>query len=137
MRACRMVVLGLLVLMIVTGCAMRPKGTPGPACPAIDAAVTIDQPSERLEMLEEIATRRDLSENDQIYLVNAICGSGFSAGRANALVALLENPCCVEPAWEHVREKLKVTRLLGSDKRRVIDALLKRAAASQPAADED
>lgn len=116
---------GLLVLSFsaaLAGCAVRPSGPRGPASAAIEAAVTIDLETERLPVLKRIAARRDLSQNDQLYLVNAVCHGGFGGDQADALVTLIENPVCTQETREYIAKKLRFV-MFSSERRHVVEAL--------------
>lgn len=120
-----------LVLMLAGGCVVHPKGPHGPACPTIESATHIlEYPSYRLTMLKQVAARQDLSQHEQTYLVNAIFMGGFSSQVADTLITLIHNPCGTAETRQQIRAKLKFTRMLGRDEKRVIGALEK---AEQPA----
>ena len=120
-----------LVLMLAGGCAVHPKGPHGPACSTIEAATHIlEYPSYRLATLKQIAARQDLSQHEQTYLVNAIFIGGFSSQVAETLITLIHNPCGTDQTRQQIRAKLKFTRMLGREEKRVIGALEK---AEQPA----
>ncbi len=123
------------LLLGLTGCVIHPKGPHGAACPVIeDASYIIEYPSERLRILKSVAVREDLSAHEQIYLVNAVMAVGFSSDKAQALVTLIRNPCCTADTRQHIRKMLKLSRMLGHDQRRVIDALERaERAATRPA----
>lgn len=111
-----------LFALALAGCAVRPSGPRGPASAAIEAAVTIDLETERLPVLKKIAGRRDLSQNDQLYLVNAVCHGGFGGDQADALVTLIENPVCTQETREYIAKKLRFV-MFSSERRRVVEAL--------------
>jgi hypothetical protein len=131
-RLCRLAVLPIALL--AGGCLVaHPSGPCGPACPVItDAAHIIEYPTDRLKILKRVAARPELSTHEQIYLVNAVMAVGFSSDKAVALVTLIENPCCTAETRQHIRKSLKTVRMLGRDQRRVIDALAKAEASSEP-----
>ncbi len=108
--------------LLTTGCAFHPRGTCGPACPAIEAATTIEAPTDRLNVLKKVAARENLSTHEQIYLVNAVCSWGFGDDQADALVLLIKNPCCTAETRKHIADMLHWVHL-GVAKKRVVDAL--------------
>lgn len=112
----------LLALLALPGCAMRPKNVQGPSVDAIDAAMTIEYPGDRLGVLYRIAQRENLTPSEQIYVVNAICYGGYSSLQADALVALIRNPACRPETHSHIAKKLRTT-YLGGEKDRVVHAL--------------
>lgn len=115
---------GLCLLLLLAGaCAVRPRGSRGPAAAAIDAAVTIDLETERLPVLQRIAERRDLSQNDQLYLVNAICHAGFGGAQSKALIALIDNPVCTPQTRDHISAKLRFV-MYSNERRHVVEALI-------------
>jgi type IV pilus biogenesis protein CpaD/CtpE len=132
--ACRCVVLALLS-GVISGCAIRPKEAVGPDATAIEAATQIDFPSERLAVLERIASRESLSQPNQTYLVDAILCRGFSSDQADALIALLENPRCTDETREYVTKRIQWIGL-GSEERRVVEALIKPRQSKAQSADE-
>lgn len=115
-------VLGLAALLASAGCVVRPKEANGPAADAIEAATTIQLSSERLEVLERIADRDDLSEPEQIYLVNAICFGGFGGQQADALITLIRNPLCTSATRQHITKHLRSVAF-SSERKRVAEAL--------------
>lgn len=131
----RVSLLGTLLLAAALGptggCVVHPRGACGPACATIKAATTIDYPTERLSVLKRIAPRDDLSAHEQTYLVNAICAGGFSSDQADALITLLENPCCTEQTRKHVARQLPWIGL-GSQQRRVLDAMIENPGRASP-----
>jgi hypothetical protein len=123
--AVRCGVLALLGVAVVLtmGCPPRPRGLTGPNADSIEAATMIDYPTERLKVLHKIAERENLTPEEQLYLIDAICAPlGFGDDQSNALVALIRNPVLTEEAREHIWEMLPKTRM-GSSKARVIEAL--------------
>jgi hypothetical protein len=114
----------MAAVLLLTGCAVHPKGPHGPACPVIeDAAHIIEYPSERLRILKRVAARENLSTHEQIYLVDTVILVGFSSDKAQALITLIRNPCCTAETRQHIRTMLKLSRMLGRDQRHVVEAL--------------
>jgi len=127
-----MLCITLATLSALPACVQPPEGPAGPGRDAIEAARAIDHPSERGLVLERIAQRSDLSQTDQIYLVDVICVSGFSSNKADALTALVNNPVCTAQTRKHILERLKTTRLLGHDEARAIEAIINKQDATAP-----
>ncbi|MCK4343579.1 MAG: hypothetical protein KAY37_17845 [Phycisphaerae bacterium] len=128
---------GLLLaaaLMLSGGCVVHPKGTCGPACPAIEAATTIGLASERLPVLERIAAQENLSEHEQTYLVNAVCHGGFSGDQADALITLIKNPCCTHETRQYISKKLRFI-MFSNDRRRVVEALIEHSGGGEQSAE--
>ncbi len=120
-----------VLFVLAGGCAIHPRGECGPACADIRAAETIEFPSDRLVVLHEIATRENLSEHEQVYLVNAICVFGFSNDQADALITLINNPCCTATVRKYIVDHLPWCGL-GTHKKRVIQALAARTDEEPP-----
>jgi hypothetical protein len=117
------VLVGVTLVAAVTGCPPRPRGLVGPNADSIEAATTIDYPSERLKLLTKIAARDNLTPAEQIYLADAICTpGGFHRDQAAALVVLIDNPVCEPATRRHILERLRTTRL-GRDTTTVVEAL--------------
>ena len=135
LSSCLAAVLLPAAVLLNAGCTVHPGGPHGPACPIIeDASHIIEYPSARLRILKRVARDPRLSTHEQIYLVNAVMIVGFSSDKADALITLIENPCCTEETRQHIRKLLKLIRMLGRDERRVIEALDRAASpTSQPA----
>lgn len=111
-------------LVLLGGCTVHPRGPHGPACPLIeDASHIIEYPSQRHRILKRVADMQELSTHEQIYLVNATFAVGYSSDKAETLIRLIKNPCCTEETRQHVRKMLKLSRMMGRDQRRVIQAL--------------
>ena len=70
----------------------------------------IEHPIQRLTILKQVAHTPKLTQHEQTYLVNAIFQGGFGSDQADALVALLRNPCCTPDTREEIRKKLKSPR---------------------------
>lgn len=144
--ASRGLLLVSVALPLLVGCyVFRPLGPRGPASAAIEAASTIDLEPERLPVLEGIARRRDLSQNDQLYLVNAICHGGFGGQQAEALITLIDNPVCTQQTREYIAGRLRFV-MYSVERRRVVEALIgheekesdrSRSGEDKPAADHD
>jgi hypothetical protein len=126
--------LASLALLSLTGCVAHPRGPHGPSCAAIEAAAKIDLSSHRLIVLRNIAGRPELSQHEQTYLVNAICFAGVGGEHADALVALIQNPCCTAETRQYISKNLLFV-MYSNERRRVAEELSKadRQAATQPA----
>ena len=116
--------------LLTAGCVVHPRGPHGPACAAIDAATQVELSSHRLELLTRIAQRPELSQHEQTYLVNAICFGGIGGEHADALIALIQNPCCTAETRRQISANLRMVAY-SSERRRVAEALA--AADAKPA----
>ena len=125
-RRIRAMAVAALGLMALTGCYVpRPRDAKGVNADAIEAANSVDLESERLPLLEGLAQRRDLTQSEQIYLVDSICHAGFGGQQGPAMIALLENPACTQKTRKHIAKKLRF--IMFSDQRgAVAEALIKR-----------
>jgi len=108
--------------LLTAGCVVHPRGPHGPACAAIDAATQVELSSHRLELLTRIAQRPELSQHEQTYLVNAICFGGIGGEHADALIALIQNPCCTAQTRQQIAANLRMVAY-SSERRRVAEAL--------------
>lgn len=124
--------LATAALAITAGCVMRPKEATGPAADAIEAALTVNLSSERLILLERIARRDDLSQVDQIYLVDAICHGGIGGEQADALITLINNPLCTAETRRCIASRLRHV-YYSVERRRVAEALTDAAAENDTA----
>ena len=123
-----------LMLLLGSGCAVHPKGLCGASCPIIESAThIIEYPSQRLLILKRVAARNDLTQHEQLYLVNAVFMGGYGDDMADALVALIKGPCCTAETRQHIREKIKLARMMGRAERRIVEELEKADAAPTPA----
>lgn len=120
------------LVLVTSGCVMRPRDATGPAADAIEAALAIDFDKERLPLLRRIAARPDLTPPTQLYLVDAICHGGFGGAQADALIALIENSDCTPAARKRIAGKLRSVRF-STDRRRVVEALIEQPPDTQPA----
>ncbi len=120
------IVLGCVIVLAcvsLAGCAVHPRGPHGPRCDEIEATATIRQPTERMKVLRRIAAFEDLTQHEQIYMVNAILSWGFGDDKADAFMILIDNPCCTAETQSYILEKLKYYDL-GRAEARVIHRLL-------------
>lgn len=109
-------------LLPLCGCVVHPSGPHGPACAAIEAATAVELSSERLALLERVARRSNLSQHEQTYLVNAIVFGGIGGEHADALIALLKNPCCTEETRRYIAKQLRFVSY-SSERRRIAEVL--------------
>ena len=120
------------MLFAGTGCAMHPKGPHGPVCTTIEAATTIQFASDRQQTFGRIASKGNLSQHEQTYLVNVICLSGgYADDQATALIALIKNPSCTPETREYVAKHLQWIALSDA-RRRVAEAMIDNPPAGQP-----
>jgi hypothetical protein len=100
-------------------------GAHGPHCADIELARSISSSSARSEALARIAALPDLTEHEQIFLVDTVTVSeGFSANKADVLVALAKNPALTQAARERMARQVPQADLFSSDVERISQALL-------------
>ena len=81
------VTIAALGIVALTGCYVpRPRDAKGVNADAIEAANCVDLESERLPLLKGIAKRRNLTQPEQIYLVDSICHAGFGGEQGPAMI---------------------------------------------------
>lgn len=115
-------------LLVCAACAapqpvVRPDGTPGPNSVEIEAASTLYWSGHRAEVFEMIAMKPNLTEHDQLFLVNAILAGGNSDDQANAIATLVANPCLTPKARRHIIDNLERI-YFSSDRKLVVSALI-------------
>jgi hypothetical protein len=115
-------------LFVCASCAapqpvVRPDGTPGPHSVEIEAASTLYWSGHRGEVFEMIAMKPDLTEHDQLFLINAILAGGNSDDQANAIATLVANPCLTPKARRHIIDNLDRI-YFSSDRKLVVSALV-------------
>ncbi len=134
LRGCRAThrwVLLLGVALLPAGCASHPMGLCGNSCPLIESAThLLEYPSQRLILLKRVAVRDDLTQHEQLYLVNAVFIGGFGDDMADALATLIRNPCCTAETRQHIRLRIRFARMMGRAERRIVDELDKAEAAA-------
>ncbi len=115
---------GLLAALVapLTGCAFHPPGPHGPACSVIESATVVEMSSERLRMLRQVATRPQLSQHEQTYLVSAIVHGGLGGDQADPLIVLIENPVCTEQTRKQIADELRWVAY-SAERKRIADAL--------------
>ncbi len=133
MRPCRLVnLLALVLVCCLAACAspvraldhFRSQVGHGPRCAAIEVAATIQFSSDRQAALGGIAALTDLSEHEQLFLVEAtIAGGGFSSDVTAVLVALARNPRLTDAARARLATLQHKASLFSSDRRLLANAL--------------
>jgi hypothetical protein len=127
----------LAVLLLAAGCIIavghdkRPSQhmsqptAHGPHCADIEIARSIDFSAQRNQALAKIAALPDLTEHEQIFLVDsATISDGFSADKTAVLVALAQNPALTQKARERIAMRIGQADLFSSDVERISQALL-------------
>ncbi len=96
----------------------------GSRCPDIEVAASVSFSGDRSAALVRIAERQDLSEHEQMFLVDAAvdCG-GFSSDVANTLVVLARNPTLTKATRQYISERQHDAGLMSSDTERLARAL--------------
>lgn len=138
MRTMLMLKPGLLAaLLLAAGCVVaigRDRGPSkhmsqptahGPHCADIELARAIEFSSERNQALARIAALPELTEHEQIFLVDsATVSEGFSADKTKVLVALAQNPALTQKARERIAMRIGQADLFSADVERISQALL-------------
>jgi hypothetical protein len=118
----------LLFLLVFTGCASArlaqlPKPD-GRYAPAIYAASSVSFSADRTSTLRDIAAKSDLTEAEQLYLLDVMqVTGGFSGDVKAVLLALLKNQAVSQGAKKRVSELLPSLGLFSGDAKAVADAL--------------
>jgi len=134
----RLPVAGLLAIVwLAAGCVVAIGGDKGPSrhmtqptahgphCADIELARSIDVSSQRNQALARIAALPELTEHEQIFLVDsATISDGFSADKTAVLVALAQNPSLTQKARERIAMRIGEADLYSSDVERISQALL-------------
>lgn len=108
-----------------TSMHMRQKTAHGPHCADIELARSIEFSTERSQALQRVAALPDLSEHEQLFLVDAATVSdGFSSDKTDVLVALAHNPALTQAARERMAVRVQGAELFSSDVQRISQALL-------------
>lgn len=120
--------LGAIAMTLLAACSadqshMNDPGPHGPQCPAIQTANGIHLSSERAAALRKIAGAPDLSEHEQMFIVDAAMKSGFSTDRADVLVALARNPSTTSKTRSYIAQQAEYSGMFSSDQARVSEAL--------------
>jgi len=127
--------LAAVSLFALTACQSGPshleiQAPHGPNCAAIQTASRINFSDDRADSLGRIAASPNLTEHEQIYLIDAALeNAGFSSDTADVLVTLASNPALTEAARIHLAQRLDHADLFSADLKRIADAL----AANPPA----
>lgn len=115
----------ILILVVLAGCTSTTAHIPKPEgkyVAAINASGSIDDSIKRTEILTDIATKQDLSEAEQFYLLDFICATrkGYhilnvihfrqtsSPEVTKVLLVLIENPATTRET------RLKISNMLSS-----------------------
>lgn len=97
----------------------------GPHCADIELARAITISSARSEALVRIAVLTDLTQHEQIFLIETVTvPEGVSTHKADVLVALAGNPALTQPARERMAVMVQQADLLSVDVERISQALL-------------
>jgi hypothetical protein len=100
------------------------RGEHGPMCAAIDVASSISFSDDRAEALREIAVQTDLSEHEQMFLIDAtVEAGGFSSDTVEVLITLAANPSLTPEARTHLGRRQHELSLFPSDRKRLATAL--------------
>ena len=124
-------------LLLAAGCIIAVGHDKGPSrhmtqpsshgthCADIELARSIEFSAERNQALARIAALPDLTEHEQIFLVDSVTVSeGFSADKTKVLVALAENPSLTQKARERMAMRIGDADLFSADVERISQALL-------------
>ncbi len=115
----------------LAGCVVHPSGTCGPSCDDIGDAAKIALSSERLDVMNAVATRRFLSQHEQFYLVNGIIHGGVGGDQSDPLITLIHNPCCTPETRRYISERLQFITY-SRERRRVAETLSQTDTANPP-----
>ena len=133
MNSYKRLLIVLAAASLLTGCAgmegwrTKPEGK---YVPAIDAASAMEGPDQRTELMVDIASQPDLSEPEQMYLIDAVvkarCSEPIrdalthrkrmaSADATRILLALLKNPAVTQNTKQKVSNVLPKLSLSEED----------------------
>ncbi len=105
----------------------------GPNAAAIYAASQDRFSSNRNKIFREIAAKPNLSEHEQIYLIDVtVRQGGFSRDIANVLTTLARNPAITTLARNHLAIQMRRVNLFSSDRRRIAEALARNDGKTPP-----
>jgi hypothetical protein len=139
MRATGLRLGAMLALLLLVGCVvaigggegrsasghMSQAGAHGPRCADIELARSIEFSGPRCEALARVAALPDLTEHEQLFLVDATAiDDGFSSNKADVLVVLARNPGLTQAARERMAQRVPQADLFSSDVERISRALL-------------
>ena len=118
----------LTALLFFTGCVgarlARLTQPEGRYAPAIHAAGSIGFSPDRAATLRDIAGKTDLTDAEQIYLLEVLeIAGGFSGDKKKVLLALLSNRSVTAPTRKRISEILPKLGLFSGDAKAVADAL--------------
>lgn len=98
--------------------------THGTRCSEIAVAAGVDFSAERSDALESIAARGDMTEHEQLFLLDAlVAGDGFSGDDTDVLVTLAHNPALADATRNAIAMRIDELDLFSSDRARVAKAL--------------
>ena len=104
---------------------MSQPGAHGPHCADIELSRSIEFSGPRAEAQERIAVLPELTEHEQLFLVDTVAvDDGFSSDKADVLVALARNPGLTQAARERISLRVPQADLFSSDVERISQALL-------------
>jgi len=96
----------------------------GARCSEIAIAAGVDFSSERSGALGSIAARPDITEHEQLFVLDALAaGDGFSSDDTAVLVALARNPALSDATRNELGRRIGDFDLYSSDRVRVATAL--------------
>lgn len=118
----------VVLLCVASGCVsarlaqlQKPDGR---YSPAIYAAGSVSFSSDRSAALRDIAAKSDITEGEQIYLLEVLqITDGFSGDKKEVLLALLNNRAITNATKKRLAEILPSLGLFSSDAKVVVDAL--------------
>lgn len=122
------ILIALITIIALAGCtSARLSKLPKPEgrySSAIYAAGSIAFSGDRASTLRDIAAKPDITEAEQIYLVEVLqVTDGFSGDKKAVLLSLLKNKAIAEGAKKRLSELLPRLGLFSADAKEVIDAL--------------
>jgi len=97
----------------------------GPHCADIELTRSIEYSGDRAKAQERIAALPDLTDHEQLFLVDTVLVSdGFSSDKADVMVVLAKNPALTQAARERIALRVPQADLFSSDVQRISQALL-------------
>ncbi|HZL99816.1 MAG TPA: hypothetical protein VFD43_06155 [Planctomycetota bacterium] len=104
---------------------MSQPGAHGPRCADIELSRSIEFSGPRADAQKRIAALADLTEHEQLFLVDTVAVSeGFSSNKTDVLVVLARNPALTQAARERISLRVPRADLFSSDVERISQALL-------------
>jgi hypothetical protein len=119
----------LVLTLLLLGCGVarshyESTKDHGPRCAAINGADASEYVADRAPALRRIAEHPDLSEHEQLFLIDvATDGNGFSSDTADLLMLIAGMPYLTKASRARMIERLDHAGLFPGDKRRVAAAL--------------